>query len=134
MTITTGTWALRRRCIARARARTVSLPRGRTGGSISLDGASKKPVFKAPGTTIQTITLDGRLPETQTLVCPGLGGGAEYNGAAYDPGTGALYTGEVDWCSYYQKPKPKPAASDECSGRSASSIGTQLRLRRRSLG
>jgi alcohol dehydrogenase (cytochrome c) len=88
---------------------------GKDGWVISLDGASKEPVFKTPGTTIQTITLDGRLPETQTLVCPGVGGGSEYNGAAYDPGTGALYTGEVDWCSFFQKPKPKPARSTSAS-------------------
>ncbi len=84
---------------------------GKDGWVISLDGASKKPLFKAPGTTIQTITLDGRLPETLTLVCPGVGGGSEYNGAAYDPLIGALYTGEVDWCSFFQKPKPKPPTS-----------------------
>lgn len=88
---------------------------GKDGWVISLDGASKKPVFKTPGTTIQTITFDGRLPETLTLVCPGLGGGSEYNGAAYDPGTGALYTGEVDWCSYFQKPKPKPPTPTSAS-------------------
>lgn len=85
---------------------------GKDGWVVSLDGATKKPVFKAPGTTIQTITLDGHLPDTLELVCPGLGGGAEYNGAAYHPGIGALYTGEVDWCSYYQKPKPAPPVTE----------------------
>ncbi len=78
---------------------------GKDGYVISIDGTTKKPVFKAPATTIQTITFDGRLPDTLTLVCPGLAGGAEYVGASYHPGVGALYTGEVDWCSYYQKPQ-----------------------------
>jgi mono/diheme cytochrome c family protein len=71
------------------------------------DGGSKQPVFKAPGTTIQVMTFDGRLPDKLTLVCPGVGGGAEYNGAAYSPVTGSLYTGQVDWCSFFQMPKPE---------------------------
>ena len=44
---------------------------------------------------------------------PGLGGGSQYNGAAYHPETGALYVGEVDWCSYYQKPQPKGTLTKE---------------------
>ena len=99
---------------------------GKDGWVHSLDGATKQPVFKAPATTIQTITLDGRLPERQTLVCPGFGGGAEYNGAAYLPQTGALYTGEVDWCSYFQKPKPKPSGDRKriVAGSACSTIAT----------
>src|SRR5208282_5341380 len=95
---------------------------GKDGWVVSLDGATKKPVFKSPGTTIQTITFDGHLPDTLTLVCPGLAGGAEYNGAAYHPGIGALYTGEVDWCSYFQKPKPAPAATGGAPAPSQSAL------------
>jgi PQQ enzyme repeat len=35
-------------------------------------------------------------------------GGAEWNGAAYNPETDTLYTGMVDWCWYYfERPNPK---------------------------
>jgi alcohol dehydrogenase (cytochrome c) len=77
---------------------------GKDGYVIGLDRASKSPVFKRPATTILN---NGRLPVVQTLVCPGLGGGSQFNGAAYDPGVGALYIGEVDWCTYYQRPASK---------------------------
>jgi alcohol dehydrogenase (cytochrome c) len=31
--------------------------------------------------------------------CPGSTGGGEWNGAAYDPQTNLIFTGEVDWCT-----------------------------------
>ncbi len=34
--------------------------------------------------------------------CPGILGGAEWNGAAYHPETNALYVGAVDWCTRVQ--------------------------------
>jgi PQQ-dependent dehydrogenase (methanol/ethanol family) len=38
-------------------------------------------------------------------VCPGLEGGVEWNGPAYDPPLGALFVGSVDWCgSFSRKP------------------------------
>ena len=36
-------------------------------------------------------------------VCPGVQGGAQFNGPAYDPLTGMLYTGQNDHCSWYIK-------------------------------
>jgi len=33
-----------------------------------------------------------------TVACPGILGGVEWNGPAYDPGTGLLYVPAVDWC------------------------------------
>lgn len=77
---------------------------GKDGWIEGVDRDTKKRIFKSPGTTMSTI---GPLPVNLTLTCPGLGGGSQFNGAAYSPGTGALYIGEVDWCSYYAKPRPK---------------------------
>lgn len=37
-----------------------------------------------------------------TRFCPGIQGGVEWNGAAYDPQTNNLYTGAVDWCANVQ--------------------------------
>ena len=34
-------------------------------------------------------------------VCPGLLGGLEWNGPAYNPGTNLLYTPAVDWCTTF---------------------------------
>ena len=98
----------------------------KTGFVTGIDRKTKAVVFHTPGTTILN---NGPLPETPTLTCPGLGGGSQFYGSAYQPEIGALYVGMVDWCSYYARPKPAPAAKRrrEC-GRKRS---TGLRLRRR---
>jgi alcohol dehydrogenase (cytochrome c) len=74
---------------------------GKDGYLSGVDRATRKAVFRRPVTTILN---NGRLPATQTLVCPGLGGGSQFNGAAYNPEIGALYVPEVDWCTYYRVP------------------------------
>lgn len=47
------------------------------------------------------LTRDG------TRFCPGTQGGAEWNGPAYDPETGLVYTGAVDWCTTVQLSNPQ---------------------------
>lgn len=75
---------------------------GKDGWVAGVDRATGHPLFKVPGTTIAN---QGPLPEKLELVCPGVSGGSQFNGAAYHPGIGALYVGEVDWCTYYINPK-----------------------------
>lgn len=71
---------------------------GKEGFVFGVDRTSKKPIFKTPGTTIaNTQPVDDSL----RLVCPGSIGGAQWNGTAYHPGLGILYTGMVDFCFYY---------------------------------
>jgi alcohol dehydrogenase (cytochrome c) len=55
---------------------------GKDGWVVGLDRATRAQIFKTPGTTI---TNHGPLPDDLTLVCPGLGGGSQFNGAAYHP-------------------------------------------------
>ena len=38
-------------------------------------------------------------------MCPGLQGGAQFNGVAYHPGTGVLYAGMGDHCAWFVKDK-----------------------------
>ena len=81
---------------------------GKNGYVLGLDRATRAVVFNTPAEPVSNngpITWD--MPQR---VCPGLGGGAQFTGAAYSPVTGALYVGMVDWCSYYAKPRPKPPA------------------------
>ena len=41
--------------------------------------------------------------------CPGLLGGMEWNGPAYDPGSNTLFVPAVDWCGIFSKaPKDPP--------------------------
>jgi alcohol dehydrogenase (cytochrome c) len=50
-----------------------------------------------------TTRLNPELPVTTDSVraCPGLLGGVEWNGPAFNPGTGLLYVPAVDWCGIY---------------------------------
>jgi alcohol dehydrogenase (cytochrome c) len=78
---------------------------GKDGNVLGIDRVTKELVFKTPGTTLAN---PGPYGATPVLVCPGTIGGAEWNGAAYNPDTDALYTGMVDWCWYYfERPNPK---------------------------
>lgn len=67
----------------------------------ALDRGTHQLVFKTPVTTIDNAdakpTLEG------VHVCPGALGGVEWNGPAYDPRTGSLYVGAVDWCQVYKR-------------------------------
>lgn len=46
--------------------------------------------------------------EHETRFCPGVQGGVEWNGPAYDPGLGLLYVNAIDWCTLV---KMQPTAS-----------------------
>jgi alcohol dehydrogenase (cytochrome c) len=71
---------------------------GKEGVVVGIDRSTKTVVFRTPGTTIANA---GRVDDTLKLVCPGTLGGAQWNGAAYHPGFGMLFTGMADWCFYY---------------------------------
>ncbi|MFY9820208.1 MAG: PQQ-binding-like beta-propeller repeat protein [Thermoanaerobaculia bacterium] len=61
----------------------------------------KTMVFKTAGTRVPAKLPEPPVDETLKLVCPGTMGGAEWNGTAYHPGLGILYSGMVDFCFYY---------------------------------
>jgi alcohol dehydrogenase (cytochrome c) len=54
-------------------------------------------VYKKPVTTVSNI--EAPLTAQGTRFCPGAQGGAEWNGAAFDPADNLIFTGEVDWCT-----------------------------------
>src|SRR5262245_59609503 len=76
---------------------------GKDGFVVGVDRATHEIVFRTPVTTIANNFV---LPARRSLVCPGLGGGVQFTGPAYQPELGVLFVGAVDWCSYYKKPKP----------------------------
>lgn len=78
---------------------------GKDGTVLGIDRDSKELVFRTPGTTRAN---DGPIGANPVLVCPGTLGGAQWNGTSYNPDTGTLYTGMVDWCWYYGE-VPNPA-------------------------
>jgi outer membrane protein assembly factor BamB/mono/diheme cytochrome c family protein len=74
---------------------------GKSGRVYGIDRATRALAFKTPATTVAHD--EEPLDQTWKLVCPGLQGGALFNDTAYHPGTGALYVGMSDHCTYYTK-------------------------------
>jgi alcohol dehydrogenase (cytochrome c) len=73
---------------------------GKSGRVDGIDRATRALAFNTPATTVAHD--DEPLDQTWKRVCPGKGG-TLFNGTAYHPGTGALYVGMNDHCSYYTK-------------------------------
>ena len=62
-----------------------------------IDLNSGRTVYRKPVTTVSNV--DAPMSAQGTRFCPGSQGGAEWNGAAFDPADGLIFTGEVDWCT-----------------------------------
>jgi outer membrane protein assembly factor BamB len=54
-------------------------------------------VYRKPVTTVSNV--EAPMTAQGTRFCPGSQGGAEWNGAAFDPADNLIFTGEVDWCT-----------------------------------
>lgn len=77
---------------------------GKSGILQVLDRATQEVLFQTPVTT----QLDAGSPLTREGVrmCPGYLGGVQWNGPAFNPDTGLLYTPSIDWCSvFFERPE-----------------------------
>ena len=76
---------------------------GKSGRVYGIDRDTRLLAFNTPATTLE----NDQEPLSGTYMhgCPGTNGGAQFNGAAYHPGLGALYVGMVDFCSWFIKGK-----------------------------
>ncbi len=61
-----------------------------------LDRRTHERLYQTAVTTRRDV--DVPLAPGGTVSCPGILGGVEWNGPAYNPGTGLLYVPAVDWC------------------------------------
>jgi alcohol dehydrogenase (cytochrome c) len=61
------------------------------------DLATDELLYRVPVTTIENADVPFALGQAVRF-CPGSGGGAEWNGSAFDPRTNLILIGEVDWC------------------------------------
>jgi alcohol dehydrogenase (cytochrome c) len=70
---------------------------GKDGYAYGVNRETKKRIFKTPVAHIKNSDL---VPTPEGVeVCPGLLGGVEWNGPAYDKPRHALVVGSVDWCA-----------------------------------
>jgi alcohol dehydrogenase (cytochrome c) len=85
------------------------LTSGKTASAGAADLGNALPiVYQSPTTSRENV--DVPLSRTAPVrFCPGIQGGNEWNGAAFDPARNALYVGAVDWCATVQL-LPEPAA------------------------
>jgi alcohol dehydrogenase (cytochrome c) len=72
-----------------------------------LDRSSQQQFYEVPITTRENVDA---LPTVEGVHrCPGLLGGMEWNGPAYDPGSNSLYVPATDWCGVFKRaPKDPP--------------------------
>ena len=78
---------------------------GKDGMLTALDRSTKAVIYSTPVTTVDN--NGAAATEAGAHVCPGLLGGVEWNGPAYDPKANMLFVGSVDWCTNFKKGKPK---------------------------
>jgi alcohol dehydrogenase (cytochrome c) len=74
---------------------------GKSGRAYGIDRTTQLLAFNTPATTLENDEVP--LDQDWKLVCPGIQGGAQFNGAAYHQGTGLLYVGMNDHCAWYIK-------------------------------
>jgi PQQ-dependent dehydrogenase (methanol/ethanol family) len=73
-----------------------------------IDRATRRLAWKAPVTTI--LNFDADATPAGVRICPGAKGGVEYNSPGYDPASGVLVVGAVDWCYVLVKAPYPPYA------------------------
>ncbi|MEO8027187.1 MAG: PQQ-binding-like beta-propeller repeat protein, partial [Bryobacteraceae bacterium] len=72
---------------------------GKDGMLRTVDRNSREIVHQTPVTTIKN--ADVPVTTKPVHACPGVMGGVEWNGPAYNPATNLLYVGAVDWCGTF---------------------------------
>lgn len=78
--------------------KTILVVTPKNGFLYGFDLADDHLLYKSPETRIENTTATFSAAKSVHF-CPGSTGGAEWNGAAYDPVTNLNYVGEVDWCT-----------------------------------
>jgi alcohol dehydrogenase (cytochrome c) len=63
-----------------------------------IDLANNALLYRTPVTKIDNVEAPFA-PDKAVRFCPGVSGGSEWNGPAYDPDVNLVITGEVDWCT-----------------------------------
>lgn len=71
-----------------------------------IDRKSRRLAWKTPITTI--LNFDAKATPQGVRICPGAKGGVEYNSPGYDPRSGLLVVGAVDWCYYLTRTEYGP--------------------------
>ncbi|MCW3476582.1 pyrroloquinoline quinone-dependent dehydrogenase [Limobrevibacterium gyesilva] len=91
----------------KGKRRDVIVASGKDGMLRLLDRDTHEVLYEVPFTTRSNV--DVPLTPEGVRSCPGLLGGQEWNGAAYDPASQTLFVPAVDWCTTFKKAATTPA-------------------------
>lgn len=83
-----------------ARLRNVVVTVGKDGVLRTLDRTTGEVLYETPVTRRENV--DAPVTTTGTHACPGILGGVEWNGPAYNPRLGLLFVNAVDWCGTFK--------------------------------
>jgi alcohol dehydrogenase (cytochrome c) len=75
---------------------------GKDGMMHVLDRETKEHLYEVPVTTRSNVEVPLKSTEA-THVCPGVLGGVQWTGPAFNPQTNMLYVNAVDWCGTFRK-------------------------------
>ncbi len=87
------------RVATKGRLRNVVVTVGKDGVLRTVDRETHERLNESPVTT--RTNVDAPVTAAGTHACPGVLGGVEWNGPAYNATTNLLYTAAVDWCGTY---------------------------------
>jgi alcohol dehydrogenase (cytochrome c) len=87
------------RATVKGKERNVVATAGKDGLMWLLDRDTHERLWSVPVTTRENVSLP--VTSKGVRVCPGILGGVEWNGPAYNPGTNLLYVPAVDWCGTF---------------------------------
>jgi alcohol dehydrogenase (cytochrome c) len=76
-----------------------------------IDRTTHDQLYEVPITTRENVDASPTVEGVHR--CPGLLGGMEWNGPAYDPNTGRLFVAAVDWCGTFKKFDAPPPFAQE---------------------
>ena len=76
-----------------------------------IDRTTHEQYYEVPITTRENVDAEPTVDGAHR--CPGLLGGVEWNGPAYDPKTNTLFVAAVDWCGVFKKFDAPPPFTQE---------------------
>jgi alcohol dehydrogenase (cytochrome c) len=92
-------------------ARDVVAVSGKDGLLRLIDRKTHDQLYEVPITTRENVDADPTVDGAHR--CPGLLGGVEWNGPAYDPKSNRLFVAAVDWCGTFKKFDAPPPFAQE---------------------
>ena len=107
MIFTIGIFPRRLPLIKTAAGKALMVNVGKDGIVHGVDTAAKTVLYKTP--VVTQLNIDTPFTAQETRFCPGIQGGAEWNGIAFNPKNDLVFANTIDWCSIVNLGPKEPA-------------------------